>query len=350
MTDKTHAILIEQGDRNLLLFSLPASELLDMCYFNTREVDRQDGIQRDFKAIRSRHIAEFIDGPDPCLANNIILNIELDAVGLSLSDVFSKGEGSLDLRKIRSAAQRQPKNRPAVMRGKCAFVVDGQHRLRAFEFAERKEFPLVVTALIDLSLSEVAELFVQINFNQKPVNKSLVFDLLGLSPDMIPGYRELHDVVTRLNEDVESPFYRRIKMLGVGEGTISQASVITAVEKYHVRETLSDILNVAEVSPDSLYDVLWNYFMGVSGAFEARWEERGRLCRTIAVRALILVMVCMLREYHAKKMAFAAGAIEKDMKRIDIEAVLQRAQGFGGERGVNELARLLLHELELNHE
>lgn len=348
MTDTTPAILFEQGDRPLLLFSLPASDLLALSYFNTREIDRQSGVQRGFASARSRQIADFIAEPDSCLANNIIVNLELASIGLSLADAYHSDTRSLDLRVIRECAGRDT-SRPEPVRGKCAFVVDGQHRLRAFDYSERKDFPLAITALVDLSLAEVAELFVQINYNQKPVNKSLVFDLLGLSPDMFPGCRELHDVVERLNEDPESPLYRRIKMLGVGEGTVSQASLITAIEKYRVRERLGDILG-ATLTPSNLYDIIWNFFTGVSTAYETLWDERGRLCRTIATRALILVMVEVVKSYHDRGRAFTADHVAEDMGSVDISGILERALAFGGERGVTELAKLILRSLGLIHE
>lgn len=344
MSEKPSAIQIKQGDRTLLLFSLPAKDLLSICYFNSREIDRVEGIQRELNKARSRQIADFVDGPEPCLANNIIINIELEALGLKLRDVYSKGDGTLDLKKIQDAAENPSKERPKMMQGKCAFVIDGQHRLRAFELAENKELPLVVTALIDLSLAEVAELFVQINFNQKPVNKSLVFDLLGLSPEMFPGYKDLHDVVTRLNDDIESPFYRRIKMLGVGEGTISQATVITAIENYRIRETMRGIIG-KDVSGNSLYDVFWNYFTGVAGAFQESWEEKGRLCRTISVRAFVIVMGEMLKKYHEKGKAFGVSNIKSDLRKIPIEDILNRTKGFGGEKGVKEMSQLILSEM-----
>ncbi len=347
MTDKVPALLLNQGDRKLIVFSLSAEELRPMCYFNTREIDREDGVQRAYNKKRSREIAAFVETEDACLANNIIINLELEALGLCLGDVYDASGGTLDIARLRQAAAGVSSGRLPPLKGKCAFVVDGQHRLRAFEFVKRRHFSLVVTALIDLSLAEVAELFVQINYNQKPVNKSLVFDLLGISKNVFPEYYELHKLAVDLNEDVNSPFYRHLKMLGTGPGSISQASLITAVERYRLREKLSVMLK-KQPAPDVLYDVIWNFYTGVGKAFPDQWKEGGRLCKTIGTRALFRVMCSMLEKFQKAGMPFESSVIAGKLRHLNIDDLFTRARGFGGEKGVSELSELMLEGLGLN--
>jgi DGQHR domain-containing protein len=344
---KVPAILVRQKDRNLLVFSIEANELLNMCYFNPREIDREKGIQRNHKVLRSKQIAKFIDSEAACLANNIIINFELAALGLKLEDVYSTIDHTLNIEELKSRANICKGKRPVPLRGKCAFVIDGQHRLRAFKYAKNVHFPLIVTALIDRSLAEVAELFIQINYNQKPINKSLAYDLLGISGKIFPEYQELHDLVKRLNNEVDSPFYSRVKMLGVGKGVVSQASLITAIEKYRVRETLTEILGI-KPTVEVLYNVIWQFFSSVSTVFHIEWAIGGKLSRTIGTRALFLVMIDLLKLFHEKGREFSAAELAQDLRNVNISKIFQQKGGFGGEKGVKELSKLILSDLGIS--
>lgn len=106
-------------------------------------------------------------------------------------------------------------------------IIDGQHRLWAFEKDEELngDFELPVVAFYDLDVSWQAYLFYTINIKPKKINASLAFDLypilrvqewLERSPDGAFVYKE-----TRAQELVEvlwsfnsSPWKYRINMLG----------------------------------------------------------------------------------------------------------------------------------------
>jgi DGQHR domain-containing protein len=344
MEKKIFALKFEQNERELLMFSIPAKDLVKISYFNPREIDRDTGIQRGFVPKRSKEIAKYIDSEEAVLANNIIINFELEKLGLNLEDVYNDRNKVLDLGKMIEKANSL-KNVDEKLKGKIGFVIDGQHRLRAFDYTEKKDFPLVVTALINLSLAEIAEIFVKINYYQKPVNKSLALDLLGISQDIFPQYYKLHKIVKILNEDIESPFYNNIRMLGIGKGFISQASIIGAIEKYKIEKTLKEL----GVTPNEkvLYDVVWNFFGAVSNVFKGYWGEGKFLSKTIGIRALIGLMNDMLKRFGREKIEFSSKEIEKHLKKIK-PSVLEEAakEGWGGEKGVKTLYDRLKKQLE----
>jgi DGQHR domain-containing protein len=322
------AIRVVQHGQVMLLFSVPAERLIDISYFNPREIDREHGIQRPFRESRAREIAEYIDSDDSVLPNNIIINMELAAIGLALGDVYNEKARQLDIDKI----SRHASMRRGILRGKAAFVIDGQHRLRAFELSSHKEFPLIVSAMVDLSLAQVAEVFVEINYYQKSVNKSLVFDLLGISRRLFPQYYMLHNLAAQLNDDVASPFYGSIKMLGVGSGYISQASLITAIEKYRILDALRNL----KVRPDApvLYDVLWNYFTAVRKVFGDYWNADSRLCRTVGIRALVMLLRDVLTRFGEQGKELSSQNVAAVLKKIDMCDILKHTAGVGGEAGV----------------
>ena len=104
-------------------------------------------------------------------------------------------------------------------------VIDGQHRLWAFDdTALNGSFDLPVVAFVGLDLSWQAYLFYTINIKPKKINPSLAFDLYPLLRaetwlEKLEGpkvYRETRaqEIVDILWSHSESPWYRRINMLG----------------------------------------------------------------------------------------------------------------------------------------
>jgi hypothetical protein len=104
-------------------------------------------------------------------------------------------------------------------------VIDGQHRLWAFEgFDPGPEFELPVAAFHGLGRSWQAYLFWSINITPKRINRSLAFDLYPLLRretwlDKFAGhsiYRETRcqELVESLWSHPESPWCQRINMLG----------------------------------------------------------------------------------------------------------------------------------------
>ncbi|MBI9083501.1 MAG: DGQHR domain-containing protein [Desulfobacterales bacterium] len=330
MDEYIPAIKVRQNDKKILVFSMKASDLIKISYFNPREFDREEGIQRDFKPIRSKNIANYIDLEDSSLPNNIIVNLELSKNKSSLSDIF--GKNKLNLNRLFEISKSANPN-VEELKEKIAFIIDGQHRLRAFSFTSKVDFPLIVSAYVDLSLAEVAELFVKINYNQVRVNKSIVFDLLGISEKIFPEYFVHHKVVKKLNEDISSPFYSMVKMLGSGKGTISQASIITAIEKYKLEKTL--IKHGFDIEEDILYDVIWHFFTAVSEVFEMFWGEGRILSKSVGTRALFKLLTTVLDSCLDDEEEFSSDKISEFLFLID-KSIFSANETFNyvGEKGV----------------
>jgi DGQHR domain-containing protein len=115
-------------------------------------------------------------------------------------------------------------------------IVDGQHRFwglnqlyKSLEDEGKKklieDFELQVTFLIGLDSYELAQVFATVNFKQKPVNRSLYYDIFGSIPDE-KGRNELklaHDLALHLNNNANSPIKDMIRMLGKPPGLFSQS-------------------------------------------------------------------------------------------------------------------------------
>lgn len=103
-------------------------------------------------------------------------------------------------------------------------VIDGQHRLWAFDENSDQNFEVPIVAFRGLDISWQAYLFWTINIKPKRINVSLAYDLYPLlrGEDWLdraeghPIYRETRsqELTEALWSNTESPWYDRINMLG----------------------------------------------------------------------------------------------------------------------------------------
>ncbi len=129
-------------------------------------------------------------------------------------------------------------------------VIDGQHRLFAFDENDRSlaDFQLPVVAFHGLDISWQAYLFWTINIKPKRITASLAFDLYPLlreqdwldSGDRILVYREsrAQELTEVLWATPESPWYRRINMLGgprKESGPVTQAAFVRSLNASMVK-------------------------------------------------------------------------------------------------------------------
>lgn len=108
-----------------------------------------------------------------------------------------------------------------------------------------ENFVFNCTILLDFDVWEQGKVFADVNFNQKPVNKSLYYDIFGSFPDTENNDLYIaHQWVVYLNNNPNSPFYKKVKMLGNGEGYISQAFLVESFFPLLRRNGIwNDVLN-----------------------------------------------------------------------------------------------------------
>jgi len=195
---RVRAIAFKQKTTTLYCFTMSAMELEPLCFVEAATRDNKKGLQRVTEPGRLQEIAEYLNGGErSILPNNIILNltpqvtIENDASGL-VTLVFPESEGDF------------------------AFVVDGQHRLFSFsdeyrELPDTETFELPVVALHNATEEMVGQTFVEINVNQKPVNKDLLTQMKAILGLLDTDFENTAiDLIHALDDDKQSPLYNRI--------------------------------------------------------------------------------------------------------------------------------------------
>ncbi|MCY3869834.1 MAG: DGQHR domain-containing protein [Gemmatimonadetes bacterium] len=236
-------------------FSMAAADLKALSGVYARTTDRTTasedmGIQRRHERGRSEEIQRFVKFGYPWsvlseakrnsgnfedlrqpgwLPTSIVVNIltpedKRRGQSVSTSDLVEiedgdNGVASVLLPESFNSKNWKPENIPPIE------VIDGQHRLWAFETQELEgDYELPVVAFVGLDLSWQAYLFYTINIKPKKINASLAFDLYPLLRteewlSKFEGhaiYRETRaqELVDSLYSHPESPWHRRINMLG----------------------------------------------------------------------------------------------------------------------------------------
>jgi len=186
--------------------------------------------------------------------------------------------------------------------------LDGQHRLLALSARVEADMEIDVPAVLfdTLDPRQTVELFVTINAKHTRLNPSHLISLAGrrLYADT---YQALaHDIIRTLNEEESSPLHGEIKVLGVGKGRVSQASLAD--------EMVDLFANVEKIGGKDRFKQLeengkrffLNYFKAILATFPKAWAGRKYSIKTgAALRAFIRVSPdVMARSKELKKDAF----------------------------------------------
>lgn len=195
---RVRALAFKQKSTNLYCFTMNAMALERLCYVEPATRDNTKGLQRVTEPSRLKEIAGYLNsGEGAILPNNIILNLKPDVA------VEENGDGTATL--------VFPEDE-----GDFGFVVDGQHRLFSFaddyrEMPSTATFELPVVALYNATEEVVGQTFVEINVNQKPVNKDLLTQMKAILGLLDTDYENTAiQLIHALDEDNQSPLFNRI--------------------------------------------------------------------------------------------------------------------------------------------
>ena len=206
------------GDVPAYSFNMPVRHLAQISYVAVRGRDEEAGaVQRVLNKRRISSIRDYIREGNTFF-NSFILNWTEDQV----KPVFTKRKISIPLSP--SAAQ----------------MLDGQHRLAGLEEAMKEDDAvgdrnMLVTMCLELTTPQAARIFLNINTEQRPVPKSLIYDLFGdVVDDENHSVNRATDIARELNEDPESALYRLIKFPGSprGVGSIELSSFVSAFKEH----------------------------------------------------------------------------------------------------------------------
>ncbi|MFV1477226.1 DGQHR domain-containing protein [Serratia marcescens] len=210
----------EFGNIPTYTFTMKVKDLMPMFYVAVRGRDSEDGaVQRVLNSRRISSIKNYITEGNTFFSS-FILNWSDEK-----NDISHRGD-KIKIPVIPDSMQ----------------VIDGQHRLAGFQAAINGdesvgEREILVTLCQRLTTKEAAKIFLNINTEQKPVPKSLMYDLFGeIENDDTHAINRITDIARELNENTNSPFYKLVKFPGNprGVGSIELSTFIQTL-KEHVK-------------------------------------------------------------------------------------------------------------------
>lgn len=256
---KTNFLPISQGDKEFKLCLIPAGLIVDISYAAIRGVDHTEGaIQRVLQSNRINKIKDFIlQGGD--FPASIVLN------WVSVENALVTEGSSLSFEVVERSAQ----------------LIDGQHRIAGFEAAinekpEVANFLLPVAIYENLPTNQCANIFLSINTEQKPVPRSLVFDLYGVADDNLidSAASRARDIALSLNDEDDSPYAGQIKLPGspVRKGGVALSTAVTTIKPLVEKNGEFQQRGIHELTVQT--KILLNYFKALESKYGDSWSEK----------------------------------------------------------------------------
>lgn len=365
-------IKVEQPLGEFFIASIPYDVLCEITWVDVRRIEGERGfetylgIQRPLKKNRVKDLSEYVNTPDSCFPTAVILAIPPQCVSYDQKESIMRlfegedDEGNIiDIRKI-------------------AKVIDGQHRIEGLRRFKGNIFEINVSIFVDMDIADQAYLFSTVNLAQTKVNKSLVYDLFALAKNRSPQ-KTCHNIAVALDDTTGSPFYERIKRLGVStEGrfneTVTQATVVQAIMKYisdnpqrdrsdYLRRSKPKIVSgkdndrfifrnmFIDEKDNEITDIIWNFFEAVKQRWPKAWDYSGRglmLNKTNGFKALMRFLKPVYLHYTKP-----GGVPKKDeffemFERIDMGDKEFNVETFKpGSSGESALYKTLMEKSEI---
>jgi DGQHR domain-containing protein len=284
------------------LGKIDTEELVSISYADVRrpegrDIERYIGTQRDLSEARVTEIKQYVTTIDACFPTSIILAVDSEHVR------YDEKSRTLRINKDEKVAK----------------IIDGQHRIAGLQDYSGPPFELNVTIFIDMDIEDQAMVFATINLKQTKVTKSLAYDLYEYAQSRSPQ-KTCHNIAKLMNSKEESPFFKRIKILGkatgIGTEVITQSTFVDRLIKLISKDPMGDrdkIKRKKPLEPPSGRDaeslvfrerfikeedaeiarILWNYFKAVEARWQDSWNnfDRGMiLARTTGFAALMRIL------------------------------------------------------------
>lgn len=295
----------------ILVMNVPGKWLLERTTPQWRIKDPKKGFQRVVKDERCTSIATAVLDQQRTFPNAIVL--ATDETDLKVHDCTV-----------------------VLPNGIRFLVVDGQHRLWSQTFSS---FEATYCCVVHLGLTEkeMAQLFIEINDNQKRVPSSLRWDLVRLvRPDRDPHGLRAVDLIYDLATQRGSALFQKIDLTGETKKiTLSQGSLAPSIKALISR---SDSPLHGEGYPVQL-DILKAYFAAMRECDVQGWRSgEGELYRARVVRALLRLLPEIIKDLNKPLHEVRARDVLRYLKRIDRGQLnTETIRGLQGSAGIKAI-------------
>jgi DGQHR domain-containing protein len=234
-------------------------------------------------------------------------------------------------------------------------ALDGQHRLLALhQLAEKHnltDFQVPAVVFDALTPDQVVELFVTINSKHTKLNPSHLISLSGRRLYRDENLAASHDVIRNLNENEHSPLRGQIKVLGIGKGSVTQASLADELRDVFASMDAAGG-RVAREFRENARRFFLNYFKAAARAFPTAFAGRKYSIKSsTSLRAFIRIVpyvIAMIRSRGGD--VWSSGELDAALRpwsdaigdrRFETETVWKEKMTGGTRSAVEILAREL---------
>lgn len=267
--------------------------------------DPKKGFQRIVKEERAKQIARTVLDQERAFPNAITLATDLADLKRSGNEI--------------------------ILQDKIKFlVVDGQHRLWAQNFSDKDGHYACIIHL-NKTEKEMAELFLEINENQRRVPSSLRWDLVRLvRPKGDEAAVTASELVYELATRQDSPFYISIDLTGEQKDvSIKQGSLAP-----EIKTLVGKVKRIVDPTFEEYASLLIRFFSAVRSLNPEGWgDPSSTYYKARVLRALVRVLVdLVLKERSLEKLT--ALLLLRELRKIDpatlSEEKIRAAQGSAG--------------------
>lgn len=307
-------IEIRQEKRSFILSAIPADLLTSISYAAVRRMDDEEGaVQRVLNQSRIAGIKAFaLSGGD--FPASIVLNWMKDRLLID--------NGLIIIPNINRAAQ----------------IIDGQHRVAGLKEAI-VDRPALATQLLPvaiyqgLSTIDCANIFLSINTEQRPVPRSLVFDLYGIASEDLVDHAAVRarDITMALNEEGQA-YFNLIKFPNTPRqrGGIALSTAVSAIKPLVDEKGILDQIGASSLEVQT--HIFQNYFNALANGYGERWQEKDNaflyaagFMGAIEFLQLKIIPYCVIQKSFKASTIAAALKIERtDLIKQD------EVKGLGG--------------------
>ena len=351
-THRVLAIRLHQptatSNTELFMFTVAPERLLKTCVVYRRAVGSANAYQRMLRKNRLPKIRKFVAQADALLPTNIILH---------LSEKVTVDE-------VKAGNYRDISNKPITLSKSTDYdlvvlnipmdyasmeLIDGQHRLYGFvetDVATKKDFPLVVLGIRELSLKQRQDAFVAINDNSRRMDPNLVA-YLKYTADNSACQKNNELMAIRVVVDLNgaTPFKKAIKLLDVGH----QKVTLKGFSGYDLKGLLGPKGLLRKYYPANTSEeyvrVLRMYFGTIQNVFKKEWNDTDKyiIATNRGVSAFLKLLKSILKtEKSALTQKQIHGYIEALKSGATIWEFDQLKKTYVGSQGWKEFHRDLV--------
>ncbi len=307
-------IEVKQSRGTFLLSAIPASALSKVSYAAIRHQDQEEGaVQRVLNQSRIAGVKSFtLSGGD--FPASIVLNW--------IGDGLHRNNGHVEFELKERSAQ----------------IIDGQHRVAGIgeAIAERPEIAstLIPVAIYEnLNTTQCANIFLSINTEQRPVPRSLVFDLYGIASEELTdrAASRARDITLSLNEPdqayaglIKLPNARRQK------GGIALSTAVSSIKPLVAEKGVLD--QIGATSLEIQTQIFQNLFNAIADKYGDYWGERDNAFLYAAgFMGAVEFLHLRLIPYCVRKKSFKQEVIAAALRLDRTDLIKQgEVKGLGG--------------------